>query len=265
MLRLDFDRNVDQTCTFIKTSRTPSEIAWHNLKEIASIHNLELVIASATAWFRSNPTKTIQDLESLFRSEKIPVHLIAKPPEQIDSREGTVELIPINSELRPETYTPKYSLVYSCRPDPLAKKELLNIWSSYEENFLHLEESGIYQIKKDSPGDVQHKALRDVQHKALRDNDIVTMVSHNMVTLRLRNLTDRQVNDEMNSDISEATRISGKPSEAKTIGTALDGTPVLAHFIDDKVISVYGLMIGSNKQVKIILVNDKSTWTGFVN
>jgi hypothetical protein len=265
MLRLGFDRNVDSDGKFLPNSKTPTEIAWHNLTEISPIHHIELVISASTAWFRANPDKTVQDLEKQFRDNKLPVYLIAKQGESpiIDGQPTT--LTGINGKPSQGDLELPYSLVYSCRPEKLALSELLENSTSYEENYEKLARTGVYQVNQPNTGDTSltkpdPSLEKDVQTKALQNNDVITMVSYNMVSLRLRKLSAQQVNDEMNHDISEATRLTGKPSEAKTIGRADDGSHILAHFIDGKVISEYGLMICSDQRTKIILANDKSTW-----
>ena len=68
----------------------------------------------------------------------------------------------------------------------------------------------------------------------------------------------------MNQDIEKAKKETGEESQARPIGQAIDGSVVLAHFVNGTVISQYGLMLtydNTGKQVvKIILVTDKSTW-----
>ena len=68
----------------------------------------------------------------------------------------------------------------------------------------------------------------------------------------------------MNKDIAKAKKETGQESQARPIGQSKDGSVILSHFVNGRVISQYGLMLcqdSKGKQVvKIILVADKSTW-----
>lgn len=257
MLRLTYDKLTDGD-----TENNPeSEVAWDNLVEISSIFHLELVVAASTAWFRANPDCTLQDLERRLRDNGTPVYLIASVPEQFaDETLPHQKLLDIHFNSTSEPLT--YALRYCCRPESSAQREILQHSESYEDNFTKLAKTGIYQIGEADEG--QDKVdIQKIKETALANNDIVTLVSYNMVRLKLDTLTELQINNKMNQDIAEATKLTGEPSEAKPIGTAPDGSPVLAHFVKGKVISEYGLMISSSQQTKIVVVTDQTTWTGF--
>jgi hypothetical protein len=257
MLRLTYDKLTDGD----SKNNPESEVAWDNLVEISSIFHLELVVAASTAWFRANPNSTLQDFERRLRAQKLPVYLIASVPEQVtDDNRTHQKLLDIHFNSTPEPLT--YALRYCCRPESSAQREILDHSDSYEDNFAKLAKTGIYQIG-DSDEPPNKSDTQKIKETALAKNDIVTLVSYNMVRLKLETLTELQINNKMNQDIAEATKISGEPSEAKPIGTAPDGSPILAHFVKDKVISEYGLMISPSQQTKIVVVTDQTTWTGF--
>ena len=254
MLRLRYDKQVDSTGNKLPSAPNPSKIAWDNLVEIASIFHLPLVTAASTAWFQANPHSGLQDLERKLREQKVPVYLIATEP----TTDQPGKLVGINNP----DQNPEYCLVYCCRPDKSAQTEILQHSASYTENFQKLARTGVIQVTDDADGEGD-LSLPEAKQQALAKSDVMAMVSHNMVSLKLEQLSETQINNQMNQDIAEATRASGSPSEAKPIGTAPDGSPVLAHFVDGRVISEYGLMVAPDQRTKIVVVTDQTTWTGF--
>lgn len=228
--------------------------AWHNLTLATSINNMELINSSGLAWFRSNRDKTIQDLETQLRRERVNLYVIGATAKKLEINGKTISLRYLNQPH--DTKTPSYLLDYRCLPQMDMLAEFTRQDTSYNDNFTKLSETGIYDIEDET----EHLSDQDV----LDSNELSQMVERNLVTLQLKTLTQEEVNEEMNLDIQRAKIETGEDSKAMPIGQAKDGSVVLAHFVNGNVISQYGLMLchgpDGKQVVKIILVADKSTW-----
>lgn len=236
MLKLNFDKIQDTQ---------NSANAWHNLTLSSHLKNSELVDASAMAWFRCNPDKRVIDLENQLRKENVNVFLLAGPKLDTEIDGQILKLKSINDSTQPL----EYELNFKCLTRNDFNAHLTREGTDYNQNLEKLPNCGYYQLDDCSD---------------FGDDNVVNKVNDNVIKLKLITLTQQQVNDEMNKDIEKAKIETGEESKAKPIGQAADGSVVLAHFVDNKVISQYGLMLShdsSGKQVvKIILVSDKTTW-----
>ena len=243
MLKLGFDKlNLDGI--------NKSANAWYNLTLSVNIKNYELVSSSAYSWLKANSSKKPSDLEDKLRSDGINAYLIAKPslPLEIDGEK--IELKYINTI---DETIPEYELDYKCISKIDLDVEFTRENTNYAENYNNLNKSGIYILTDNlSDGEV------------INTGDVTTMVHHNLVKLKILNLSQEEVNYEMNQDIEKAKIETGEDSSAQPIGQSKDGSVVLAHFVNGKVISQYGLMVCNNNEgkevIKIILVTDKNTW-----
>lgn len=243
MLKLSYDQ-------INRTNQNSPTIAWYNLTLASSIKNLELVNAAAYAWFTENPTNNITDLEDKLRKGNIDVYLVAKPALELELDGKIVNLQHLNNKTGDKLI---YELDFRCQSKLDMEAEFTRENTSYEENYQKLNQSGIYLLSEE---------LTDTD--IINSGDVTSMVHKNLAKLKLITLSQEEVNHEMNQDIQRAKEQTGEESSAKPIGQAKDGSVVLAHFVDGKVISQYGLMIchtNDGKQVvKIVLVTDKSTW-----
>lgn len=110
------------------------DVCWHNMRLSDFVHSVELFQASALGWLKLNPTKNYQHLEELLRKKALKTHLIAVKYDD----PGLVYGLYQNGVCQKMGY----ACLFSCRPIEGALKELHTHWSSYEENFTHLSQTG---------------------------------------------------------------------------------------------------------------------------
>lgn len=211
------------------------------------------------AWFEVNKDKKVLDFEKQLRKENVNIFLIANPvnSKYIEIEDKKIHLTYINGDSDNDNDDkPEYELDYKCTTLDEMEQEFSKKSTCYEENFLKLEKSGIYNLEE------VFGKNRDVA-----DDDVINLVALNTVKLELKTLSQEDVNNEMNKDIEKAKRETGQESQARPIGQARDGSLVLAHFVSGRVVSQYGLMLCQDnkdskgkQRVKIILVSDKNTW-----
>jgi len=258
MIRNDFELTVDQKGVLLDSNDSFSDIAWHNIQTAAELYNVQFVSSACLGWLRANPAKRTVDLEKELRTHNVPVHLIATPHKP---KEGLV-LKP----LFPDSVTPTYELLYSCRPDKYAIEEIEGIWSNYDENVEHLPEAGVLcggvsegeyvppLLHAEEGENVENSGL-----KALRTNDHTNAMMYNYVKLSYHQVTQAELGGDLNDQMEHARKTFGQEPEARVIGMAGDGSAVTAYVIDGKLISELGTLIGAGK-TKVIHVQNQSTW-----
>ena len=229
------------------------ETAWYNIIQASKTHDLNLVVVCVGGWYKANPDKNHTDLENKLRDADLDIYLIASKYDNISDDFKLVSPFDYTSEC-------EYVLLYSCRPKEQALKEVLTHASSYEENFNKLNSSGALITKsfiKDN--------IPDPTKKPYEDNDLNTLIQNNYVKIEL---VSESMEDKVNKDIEQAQKHFKKKIDSRLIGMAPDGSGVMGFFINDKLISDIGHMCGFDKSgiqhIKLILINNKDTWTGFM-
>jgi len=220
-------------------NETAEQICWHNLTTGDKYLQLQYIIGASTAWLRLNPTKNYQDLEKVMRDNNLNTHLIAKKIEPVPNmhlglfREGN----------DPQDY--EYECMFSCRPKEHALKELLEHWSSYEENFNKLLNTGTLL-----GNDVAITTIKDnPEFKQLNkdEQDTTKLIMDNKKKINIVSVSPEQFLSEL-MEICEK-EYKQKPVE-KIVGMAQSGGPIFALFLGDKVVSDVGFVIEHNKEGK---------------
>ena len=264
MIKNTFRVVIDETGKLTDDFKHPSEVAWKNIQEGASIYHLGFVSSACMGWLRANPEQCVQDLERKLREENIPVHLLASPKYSKTHEDKELILRPYQKG----SEEPKYALVYSCRPEKDALNEILEHWESYDENFKHLSQAGALSIKD---GDISGHFLSETSDKitskgleAVKEGSHLNAISYNCVVLECKPLDQKDLMEDLNRDIVRAKEFFQKEPEPSVIGTAPDGSPVTAFILDKKLVSTLGVITKKEKDdsitKKIVNLQDKSTW-----
>ena len=154
-------------------------------------------------------------------------------------------------------------LIYSCRPKEEALKEVLTYAKSYEENFSRLDEAGVLMEKGSDINSKKDKSIEPYEKQ-----DIYQKLQHNTALIEVEIITEEQYEDRLKSDLENSKSTTGKEPEVKLIGMAKDGSGVYAYFMDNRLVSNIGIMMGFNKnqqmEQKCVSIQDKSKWIGFM-
>lgn len=210
-------------------TETLGDICWHNIVTSDKYHDLQSFSAASMAWISLNPDKNFSHLESELRLKNLNTHLLACNPKEI-----------------PDTYLGlyrdsdsvtqyEYQCIFSCRPAEYALEELLLHWPSYEDNFNHLDRAGIL-IAKDAN---QIKPDADVQLLDDKQKSLYQLIQANEKKLVIVVLSAQEVIEQL---ISKCVEKFGKKPEEKLVAMSPNGSPIMALFLDNQLISEFGFV-----------------------
>jgi len=256
MFKVRYNRVVDENLSQKDENATVEE----NFRTISELHNLDLALQVAMGWARANPDKTVTDLEDFFRKEKIDIHLIASNKYDHDE----YDLRSLFDLGKPaETL-----LVFSCRRDEDALKELKEHAESYEENYARLNSTGVMV-----PKGYQHTQPHP---KKFAEMSIVELISHNYVRITKLLKTEEEMQDEYDKFLygfyDHICKTYEDKPEIMLYGMAEDGSPVFSYSYrggEEDIVCEIGIMMGidstGTKRTKLVPLNDRSTWDGFMD
>ena len=262
MLETNFSSTVDAEGNLLDTDDSFGEIAWNNIRVGAKHQNVGIVSTACMGWLRANPENRLADLENRLREEDVPVHLIANPKymRETNGQKFGLRRIFTDSE------QPESELLYSCRPDKYALRELKSHWDSYEKNLEALDRSGILCVRE---GDVSTEELppqlettEEIRKKALsfvKNDDHINALGHNYCRVKVEPISQKSLEDRLEADITRAKGVTGKEPECRTIGMTSDGEGIMAYVAGNQPVSNLGRLVGSDKS-KVILINEQATW-----
>ena len=213
-----------------RPEETSEEICWHNISVSDKYHDLNFFIMSSMAWLKLNPDKNFADLETELRNRKLDTHLLAsKPNLGPNTKLGLHNKSDVDREY-------EYECMFSCRPLNLAVEELLQHWSSYEDNFDHLSKAGIIMV------DNADKLEKEPNIKIFNDTekDINALIENNKKKLDITIISPEQI---MNDLISECVKNFGKPPDKRLIGLTHNNCPIIGLFMEESIISDIGFSI----------------------
>jgi len=234
----------------LQTTYTPvtdtddlTEVAFYNMKQSEDHFDLQHFVAAQAGYFFANPTKTYQDLESELRKRNYNTHLIAKPP----STKMTNCVLGNHVTHKPSSDI-KYECITSCRPKEYALAEVLESWPTYEANYEALLLSGILIVTHNTTVDSSNPETLIIG----KDNNIEHLTK-NMVKI---NYTELSFDDAIKKIKSGIQLQTGKEPEMRLYGMMMDGSPLFAFTVDEKIMSNMGICVGfdnsGHKKSKLI-------------
>jgi hypothetical protein len=208
---------------FIPATRSGKDVFLSNLRIADQAHNLQLFIMTSQAYFTMSPDANFQNFESFLRENKFETHLIATVPK-------------LNKDFRvlkpgATREESKYECIYSCRPAPLALKELLTHWKTYEENFEALINSGSV-VTNTMP--VEKVAGRETYSLNDSERSLGEAIRNNKVEFVKRTLSATEVLINTRNGIVQKY---GKEPTQIIVGIKDGRIPVFAFGIDGNVVS----------------------------
>jgi hypothetical protein len=198
----------------IKNTETVDEISSHNMIVSDVYLNKETLIHASYGWIISNNNRNFQDLEKYFRLNNFNTYLIAK---KVISDKTFVLKTPNNNitELLYECY-------FSCKPREMSLQELLDNYSSYDENYENLAKAGNLCIDT-------HELDND-EKKDMDDNILIKKLMSNKIKLIFKKLTPEESISQMSEDILKTT---GNKPIITIIGKLNEDVPIMAFLLSD--------------------------------
>ena len=205
MLRILYDET--------NSNDSVDDIAEHNMTLSDLYLNAETLRHSAYAWITSDKNRNFQDLEKLFRKKNFNTYLIAK---KITLENGFVFKTPNDNvnELLFECY-------FSCKPKDLALQEVLDNYSSYDENFENLSKSGNLCINIED---------NNIENNENNENSLIKKLMKNKIKLIFKKLNAKESIEQMSEDIIKTT---GDKPIITIIGKLNDDSPIMAFLLND--------------------------------
>jgi len=226
------------------------QIIWENFITADKNHKLDMICCLSTEWIKTHNDKNLQDLEREFRRKKMDTYIISenKGKERRDHCE--LSLFRENDNI---TY--EHEVVFSCRPPNYAMEELLQHWSSYDENFMALAQTGFIVVKDEKCCvNNRNECFREISKEQLSNLDLIARGIKKLEVVR-------QTVDEVVENINnKCEQKFGKKAEMKIIGMNYNGGPIMAFFIDNKIITNVGVSVAydcnGNMRHDLININE---------
>ena len=188
-----------------------------NMTQSDIYFNKETLQHSAYAWIKSDINRNFQDLEKFFRLNNFNSYLIAK---KIKVEEHFILKTPNNN-----VNNLLYDCQLICKPKDIALQEVLDEYSTYDENFENLSKSGNLCIKLDDD-----KEMLQEQNIMNDDNSLIKKLMDNKIKLIFKKLNPKESIEQMSEDILKTT---GNKPTIKIIGKLNDECPIMAFLLND--------------------------------
>ena len=190
------------------------EIILHNLQVADKYHDLILMNSCMMAWLNHNKGSTYRDAKVMLRQNKCSTHLIAHL--HYDKKYSCL----LNGESK------THGCIFSCRPAPHALQEVLNHWTTYEDNLSALADTGIL-IADDID------KVPDNVKLSQNEQSLSTKIANSSVYLNVV----EQSTDEVITDIQKEifTKYQKHP-QTTLYGLGQHGNPICVFCIDGKIV-----------------------------
>ena len=236
------------------------DVYWTNIKSASESGDFRLLMTCIIAWAHNNQSKSMCDLERKFRSDNIPVYLIAST-NQRDNMD------PFNLF---KNSVATYELVVYIGTDDICMPEILKYAQTYDENFERLVDTGLW-VNKEIITDIDKasnffKPINNSVQQQIHSGDFIL------------GFQDVNINLLLQEDIRIAED-SGKKIVMNFISTAENGSGIYSLiFVDEQnnhiLVSEIGIMMGYNEDSQTvislddvknsesvaIILNNPSTW-----
>ena len=211
----------------VNSTDTSDDISEHNMM-LSDIHfNTETLKHSAYAWIISDNNRNFQDLEKMFRKKNFNTYLIAK---KITVDNGFILKTPNNN-----INILLYECYFSCKPREYALQEVLDNYTSYDENFENLNKAGNLCINMENTNmentNIENNENNEnIENIENNESSLIKKLMNNKIKLIFKKLTPKESIEQMSEDIIKTT--GGKPT-IHIIGKLNDESPIMAFLLND--------------------------------
>lgn len=243
------------------------KIAWKNIVELSKTCNPTLARNSTIGWLKSNPKKTLRNLEDLFRKENIEIYLLAREidDEDEDDKGKKLSLPHLHPKGKIKKKNLKYKCVWTCGSEESCLKELRIGSKTYKENYKKLLKTGIQIEDKSSFKKLfkEYKKKETINSQLALNNTKVKVI-------------DADIRDILNNQLSSARENTKQDPVTRIIAAGPKGEALFGFYVkvdeQDMLVSQLGLLLKFTetinklnqvdmiKQSKIVDITNKSTW-----
>ena len=225
------------------------KVAEYNFKIISPAHRIDFVMSITMGWVFENPNKPLTNLEDFFRKEELDIYLLAMKNNLNKEKYKLVKLDGFSEKA-------EYMLFYSCKKKENAIKEIESIWGSYEENYKHINNSGIvvpinFNYDKDL---LKNTNLKDIE---VDEDDTHELLRYNKIKIEIK-IENLEQNFTRYLQMAEDDKIELEP---KIIDYTKDGSYILGVFYGEELYCRVGVIIKENKDggnnIKYVDLSDK--------
>ena len=117
-------------------------VLWENLREADRQLDLHALLVEIAAWYHNNPGLSHADLELEFRRRNFNTFLYPSTPDVIPG--VFVSSVPTTD------ITPRYVVIFACRPQEYAREEAENAEPNEQVRYEKLKNTGVYCLKPDA-------------------------------------------------------------------------------------------------------------------
>ncbi len=181
--------------------------------------NSETLQHSSYAWIISDKTRNFQDLEKFFRLNNFNTYLIAKKINKNITEENNFSLKTPNNNVDELLY----ECYFSCKPRDIALQEVLDNYSTYDENFENLKNAGNLCTILENVVENDIDIVND-------GNSLIKKLMDNKIKLIFKKMTPKESIEQMSEDICKTT---GNKPTIKIIGKLNDDCPIMAFLLSD--------------------------------
>ena len=223
MLRILYDE--------LNLKETSDEISVHNMMLSDVYFNTETLRHSSYAWIVSDKSRNFQDLEKFFRLNNFNTYLIAKKVSENIISENKFVLKTPNDNIENLCY----ECYFSCKPKDMALQEVLNNYSTYDENFDNLSKAGNLCAVLDNnnetmENDKNNENDKNMENDKNNENSLIKKLMDNKIKLIFKKMTPKESIEQMSEDIYKTT---GSKPTIKIIGKLNDDCPIMAFLLND--------------------------------
>lgn len=228
------------TFELVEADSDPREVAWHNLREADKALDIKMVGNAIIGYMHAHGGATYQDLEAELRKREFSTYLIAKQPSVAIRENGPVSLAVVRGPEKTHPYVDEdlhLELFLSVRPRPHALNDLLEEWSSYEENFKGLRFAGCMVLRNETE---IKKELPNLKMFTKDERADLSKLVMNKARVRYVELSPAEAMNNLRTKISAELEIPEKDISLKNVGT-YEGVPMYALMQNGKVCGKLGI------------------------
>ncbi len=193
---------------------TCNDISCINLKVADQNLNLGLFLAATIGWFRANPECNFQDLELHLRENDFNTYLYPRIP-----------IVPHDNYI--------YECIFCCQPQKEAYAQVIKEWGTYKKSFEGLKRTGSSILTNSKIPEIKESIMfTDYVIKDLDDisyNRKIAVVTNTEPKIFIANIKDKLIE-----------KYNQEPEKIIYGNSEVDGAPIYAFLINNKVVSEYG-------------------------